>query len=150
MVPCGPDSNPLDLDTHKLLNKLNILPRISRQIIPSPAPRGRLLPAGESLVHGLGLGQGFRVGGEAVERLAIDGVGGSDLELGEGVQDVELCQVERGVVVAGVRVLEDDEVEPAAATFAACCYADFVADGLEGLADAVELFCWEGAAGWGY
>lgn len=43
-------------------------------------------------------------------------------------------------------MLYDDEIEPATATLAAGCYADFVADGLEFFADGVELFGGEGAA----
>lgn len=39
-----------------------------------------------------------------------------DLENGKSVEDVELGEVERRVPVDQVRVLEDDEVEPAAAT----------------------------------
>jgi hypothetical protein len=46
-----------------------------------------------------------------------------------------------------VRVLEHNEVEPATAALAACCYADFVAYLLELFANFVELFCGEGAAG---
>lgn len=88
----------------------------------------------------------FGVGREAFQFLAVDGVFGSDLELIEVVEDVELGEVDGGVVVAGVRVLYDDEIEPAAAALAACCDTDFVADLLELLAKFVELLCWEGSA----
>ena len=44
-------------------------------------------------------------------------------------------------------MLDDDEIEPAAAAFATGRDADFVADGLEFFAVGVELFSGEGATG---
>jgi len=71
-------------------------------------------------------------------------VGGRDLELVEVVEDIELGEVERGVVVASMRVLENDKVEPSAAALATGCDADFVTDLLELLAELVQLFGGEG------
>ncbi|KAL8932789.1 MAG: hypothetical protein Q9216_006671, partial [Gyalolechia sp. 2 TL-2023] len=59
-------------------------------------------------------------------------VGGAHFDGGEGVEDVEFGQVEGGVVVHGAGVAEEDEVEPAAAAFAAGGDAVFAAEALEG------------------
>lgn len=68
-----------------------------------------------------------------------------DLELVEIIEDIELGKVERGVVVASVRVLEDDEIEPSATALATGCDTDFVADLLELFTDFVQLLGGEGA-----
>jgi hypothetical protein len=137
-------ANPLNLDPRKLLNKLHILPRLNRQIIVALRTRRGFLPARERLVLHLELSQGLRVCGERFELLAVVRIRRCDLDLFEVVEHVELGQVEGGVVVDGVRVLYHDEIEPAAAAFAARGYADFVADLLQLLAYFVQLLCWEG------
>lgn len=147
MVTRRPNTNPLNLDTHELLNILNVLPGLARKVIVALRAGSRLLPAGQGHVIDLNLGQHVGVGREALEQLTIEGVGYGDLELVKVVEDVKLGQVDGGVVVASVRVLDDDEVEPAAAALAAGCYADFVADGLEFITKLVELLGWEGSAG---
>ena len=53
---------------------------------------------------------------ETFELLAIQQVLGSDLDLLELVQDVELGQVERSVAVDQSRVLHDDQIEPTASS----------------------------------
>lgn len=68
-------------------------------------------------------------------------VGNGDFDGWETVEDVEFGQVERRVVVYGVRVFEGDEVQPAAAAGAAGGGADFVADGLELVAGFFVLLC---------
>lgn len=140
------NANPLDLDANELLNVLDVLPCLAGQVVVALRAGGGLLPSGQGLVVDLDLGQHIGIRGEAVELLAVVRVGSCDLELVEVVEDIELGEVERGVVVASVRVLEDDKVEPSAAAFAAGCDADFVTDLLELLAECVQLLCWEGSA----
>lgn len=147
MIPRGPHPDPLDLYADELLDKLHVRPRIGGQIVVRLCARGRLaLPPGQRLVVHVDLAQHLEVGGEVLEGLAVVAVAGGDLELVKVVEDVELGEVERGVVVAGVRVLDDDEIEPAAAALAARRDADLVPDLLELLALGVELFGWEGPA----
>jgi hypothetical protein len=69
-----------------------------------------------------------------VELLAVDLVRRADADLGQLVEDVELGQVEGGVAVDQRRVLDDDEVEPAAPSSAARGRAVFGADLLQMLA----------------
>ena len=64
----------------------------------------------------------------------------SQEKLIEVIKYVELRKVERGVVIASVRVLEDNEIEPSAAALTACCDTDFVAHRLKLLAKLVQLF----------
>jgi hypothetical protein len=73
------------------------------------------------------LGKYFGVCGEALEHFTVVGVGCRNFELVKIIQDVELGEVNGSVVVAGVRVLDNDEVEPATAALATGCDADFVA-----------------------
>lgn len=73
-------------------------------------------------------------------------VADGDLDGGEGIEDVELGEVESRVVVQVVRVLDDDQVEPAAAAGAASGDTDFVANLLELLARLVQQFRGESAA----
>lgn len=102
-----------------------------------------LLPALKFLVHDLALLEEGQVGGEVVELLALGGlVGDSHLEDRECVQHIELRQVEGRVVVDGDRVLEDDEVEPAAAALAAGADTPLAANLLQlgaGLAEVLGL-----------
>lgn len=44
-------------------------------------------------------------------------------------------------------MLDNNEIEPAAAALATCCNANFVADRLQFVTEFVELFGWEWAAG---
>lgn len=59
-------------------------------------------------------------GEERVEGFPVEVVRDGNLDDGEGVEDVEFGNVERSVAVNEVRVLEDDEVEPSAATTTTC------------------------------
>lgn len=77
--------------------------------------------------------------------LSLVRIRGCNLELVEIVKDIELGEVERSVVVASVRMLKDNKVEPSAATLATCCNADFMTNFLKLLADFVQLFGGEGA-----
>jgi hypothetical protein len=146
VVARRPNANPLDLDADKLLNVLNVRARLVRQVVERLGARRRLLPAGERLVDDLDLCENVEVRGEALEALPVVRVADGDLELVKVVEHVQLGQVDGRVVVARVRVLDDDEIQPAAASCAACCDADFVADFLEPLACFVELLSGEGAA----
>jgi len=146
VFPRRTHTNPLNLHARELLNKLHILSRLDRQVIEALCARRRFLPPGERLILHLDLGKCLWICGESVELLALVRVRCGNLEFFEVVEDVEFGEIEGRVVVAGVRVFDDDEVEPAAASFAACCDANFVADLLELFAYFVELFCWEGAA----
>lgn len=68
-----------------------------------------------------------------------------NLKLLKVVENIELGEVKRGVVVTGVRVLEDNEIEPTATALAAGCDTDLVTNLLKGLANLVQLLGREGA-----
>lgn len=147
MIPRGPHPNPLHLDPHKLLNKLNIRPRIRRQPVKRGNPRRRLaLPSRQRLVLHLDVTQDLQVGREVLEDLAVIAVAGGYLDFLKVIEHIQLRDVQRGVVVAGMRVLDDDEIEPPAATLAACGDAHLVAYALQLFAVGVELFGGERAA----
>jgi hypothetical protein len=57
MVPRRPDTDPLDLHPYKLLNILNVAPRLVGQIIVALRTSCRLLPARQRLVVYLNLRQ---------------------------------------------------------------------------------------------
>lgn len=59
------------------------------------------------------------------------GVGDGDFQEGELVEDVEFGEIEDGVVVDEVRVLEDYEVEPSASTSSTCGDSEFLSDFLQ-------------------
>jgi hypothetical protein len=140
------NANPLDGNANELLDELNVLPSLAGQVVVALRAGGRLLPPRHGLVVNLYLGQHIGVRGETIELLALVRVCSCNLELLEVVEDVELGEVEGGVVVASVRVLHDDKIEPSATAFATCCNTDLVSDLLELLADLVELFGGEGTA----
>ena len=146
MVARRSNTNPLDLDANKLLNVFNVSPCLVGQVVPVGDARCRFLPAGQRVILYLDLGQDFRVGWESVELLALVGVCRCHLDLFKIIEDIQLGQVNGRVVVAGVRVFHNDEIEPTAAARATSRYADFVTYLLELLAECVELLSGEGTA----
>jgi hypothetical protein len=145
VFPRRSNTNPFDLDTHKLLNIFNISPRLVWQVVPVGNARRRLLPARQGVVVYLDLGKYLGVGWEAIEFLALVRICGRYLDLSKAVEDIELGQVDGGVIVAGVRVLDYNKIEPTAAALAAGCNANFVAYFLELLANLVKLLGGEGS-----
>lgn len=147
MVARRTNSDPLDLDANELFNVLDVTPRLVGQIVVVLRAGGWLFPARQRLIVHLDLRQQFGIRRKALEFLAVDEVLCGDLELVKVVEDVELGEVDGGVVVAGVRVLDNDQIEPAAAALTAGGYTDFMADLLELFAEGIELLGREGAAG---
>lgn len=139
------NTNPLDLHSDELLDELDVLPRLAGQVVVALCAGGRLLPPRQSLVVDLYLSQHIRVGRETLELLSLVRVSGGNFELVEVVENIQFSEVEGGVVVASVRVLKNNEVEPSATALAAGRDTDLVADLLQLLANFVELFGGEGA-----
>jgi hypothetical protein len=115
----------------KTLDKLHIFPRLDRKIIPVARPIHALFPSRKRLILNLDAGQDPPVRRETLQFLSLVGVADGDLDLVEVVEDIEFGQVQRRVAVDLVGVLDDDEIEPAAAAAAAGGYAEFAADFLE-------------------
>ena len=101
MASIWASTNVLNLQsvTQEVLNELNILLRILREILPLRDTRGGGLPSRKSLIHNLDLGQNLKVSWEGSKGLAVVLVSDSDLELIKVIEDIELGEVERGVVV---------------------------------------------------
>lgn len=55
------NTNPLYLDTHELLDVLDVLPRLTGQVVVALRTSGRLLPPLHSVVVNLNLSQDVRV-----------------------------------------------------------------------------------------
>ena len=81
MVSCRANANPLDLYSDKLLNVLNVTPRLDGQVVVARYTSCRLLPARQRVVLYFDLGKYVGVGGEAFEHFTIVRVGCCDLEL---------------------------------------------------------------------
>lgn len=148
VLPRGTGTDPLHGHTTQLaLNELDVRARIGRQILPPGHAHRVALPPRQSDVLDLYLLQD--VGVSRVRVLVAGAVGQDvrdrDLDLVEVVEDVELGQVQGRVVVDGVGVAGQDEVEPAAPATAAGRDAEFLTHALQLVADLVELFGWEGS-----
>jgi len=74
-------------------------------------------------------------------------IGCGNLEFFKVVEDVELGQVEGGIVIDSVGVLDHHEIKPTTASFTASCYPNFMPDFLQLLAYIVELFGRKGTTG---
>ena len=145
MVSCRANANPLDLHSDKLLNVLDVVPRLDGQVVVARYTSCRLFPARQRVVLYFNLAKYLGVRREAFEHFTVVRVGCRNFEFVKIVEDVELGEVDGGVVVAGVRVLDDNKVEPAAAALATGCDANFVAYRLELLAQLVQLLSREGS-----
>lgn len=88
MIARRANSNPLDLDTDKLLDILDITARLAGQIVVTLRTSCGLLPARQCVVSHLDLRQQFGVRWETFQLLAVDGVCSRNLELVEVVKDV--------------------------------------------------------------
>lgn len=91
------------------------------------------------------LAQDVRVSGEVLQCLTVVAVRRSDLELFEVVQDVQLGQIDACVVVASVRVFNNDQIEPSASSLPTRCDADLMTLLLKLLTDLIELLSREWA-----
>jgi hypothetical protein len=135
----GTSADVLDVHAAELLNVLDVLARILRQLLPLLQTHRVGLPAGQGHVldvHGVEYGQ---VGGETGNLLSVVLVRHGDLDLLEVVENVQLGQVDRVVPVDRVRVLDEDQVEPSAAALAAGGHTELATDLLQFLAELVQL-----------
>lgn len=130
MVASRARADPLHGNTAEaLLDELDVLFRVLGEVLVLGGAHGVALPAGEGgvldsdRVENVGVG---RVRGIETGAVGED-VSDADLDLVEVVQDIELGQIEGGVVVDGGGVAAEDEIEPAAATAAAGGDAEFLA-----------------------
>lgn len=148
MIPRRTSTNVLDRNTAEtLLNELDVRTSVRREILVLHRTHGVALPARQSDILNLDLLQLVRASGERVLDAGTIGqdVSDTDLDLVKVVEDVELGQVQRGVVVDGLGVAAQDEVEPAAAAATAGGDAEFLTGALQLVAVFVELFGREGA-----
>jgi hypothetical protein len=135
MFSSGTNTDVVHLHTHKVLNELDVVLRLLRQLVPLRQSRRRGSPSRESLVNRLCGGQDIEVGRETWELFAINLVGHCNLKFLQPVENVKLGHVQAGVVVHGGGVLQNDKVEPTAAALAASGDTPFATDGLEVLSD---------------
>jgi len=148
VIPRRTSTDVLDRNTTEtLLNELNVGLRIRRQIFILHRAHGVALPAWQSDVLDLDLLELLRASRERVvnARAIRQDVCNADFDLIEVVEDVELGQVQRGVVVDSLGVAAQDEVEPAATAATAGGDAEFTSGSLQLVAVFVELFGGEGA-----
>ena len=149
MLPRRTSSNPLNRDTTNLpLNKLNVSTSIRRKILILCHTHGVRLPTRQSNILNLDLLNNVRISGERAGRPLSAGqhVRHTNLDLVKVIKHIQLGQVESSVVVDGVRVAGQNEIQPAAAALAACGDAELAADALQLVAVGVELLGGEGAA----
>ena len=133
--------------THATFNELNVRTSIGREIVIAQGTHGVALPSGEGNVLDLHVVQGVRVGRKRVlgSCAVRQDVRNTDLDLVEVVEDVELGEVQGGVVVDSLGVAGEDEIEPTAAAATTGCHTEFLAGDLQLFTVFVELFGWEGA-----
>lgn len=140
-------ADPFHRDTAQAaFDVLDVGAGVRGEILVLLGAHGVALPAGQGDVLHLDLVEDVGVGGDGVLRAGAVGqdVGDTDLDLIEVVQDIQLRQIQSGVVVDRMGVAADDQVEPTAATTAAGGDTEFTSDLLQFRADLVELFTREG------
>lgn len=148
MFPRRTSANVLDRDTTKtLLDVLDIGPCVFRQVLILCDTHCVALPARQRDILNLELLDDVRISRERVvaTRAVRQDVRNTDLDLIKVVQNIQLGEVQRGVVVDRLRVTRKDEVEPTAATTTAGRDSELSTDFLEFLANLVELLRGEGA-----
>lgn len=131
MISGGTGTNPFYRYTTEFpLNILNVGAGIGREVLVLLDTHCVALPAGQSDVLDLDLLEDLGVGRVGVGQAGSvrEDIGNCDLDLVKVVQDVQLGQVQRGVVVDRLGVAAEDEIEPAAATTTAGSNAEFPAD----------------------
>lgn len=146
MLPSGTGTDPLNRDIADLaLDELDVCLRIGRQVLVAGHAHGVGLPARKGGILDLDLVDNVGVGreGEGGAGAVGEDVGDANLDLVKVIQDIELGEVERGVVVDGVGVAGKDEIEPATATTTTGGHAEFPAHALQLVAVLVELFTGE-------
>ena len=145
MVSLGSGSDPFDRDSDLLLNVLDILLCVWRELLPVFHAHGVRFPAGKRFVDDLHLLQYLKVSREGFEFLAIETVRNRDLYLIKVVKDIQFRQVERSVVVDSVAVAAHDKVQPTTTATTACRNTKLPARNLQLLSDFVDLLRGEGA-----
>src|SRR5438270_12257244 len=114
-----------DRAADEFLDPAGVFDGLRGQIRPGTGIRGRLLPALDGLVDRLDPGLRALARGQVVDLLAVQPVGGADLDLLEAVEDVELGQRQPVDAAGAHRLAPQHRVEPAASGAAA---ADLLAD----------------------
>lgn len=95
VIPGGAGADPCHAYAAELLDELDVGTRLRRQLAVGLDVRRRRLPALEFAVDDLAFLEQREVRGEVLDLLAVRGlVGDCDLERREGIEDVELRQVE--------------------------------------------------------
>lgn len=94
----GANANPLDVNTHELLNPPDVVLGVHGEVFELAHPGNVLLPSWQRLVDDLDLAEHGQISGHALQDLAVVAVVDSDLDLLEGVEDIELGQVDAGKI----------------------------------------------------
>ncbi len=132
----GTHGDELNPHAHELREAAQVEPGGLRQVVPGADLAGGLLPPRPGLVDRLALGVDRRVR-HVGEHLVLPPVAGTDLDLFEAVEHVELGDREPGEAVQPRGVAEGHRVEPAAAAAAAGGGAVLTADRHQPLAELV-------------
>ncbi len=146
LISLGADGDHFDRLADELADAAEIRLRVCRQFVERAAAGDFFLPAGQRFVDGLGAAKIVDVAGEARRLLAVDVVGGADLQLVEAAQHVEQHDGDRIDAAEPAGVAHGDDIEPAAAARAASDGAVFVAAVAQVLAGGVVLLGGERAA----
>ena len=102
-----PDTDPLNIHTHELFDPPDVVPGVDGKVFELAHLADVLLPTWQSLVDHLDGCEGVEVSWHAVQDLAVNAVVNSNLDLLEGVQDVELGEVDPAQFVGGKSNIED-------------------------------------------
>lgn len=122
-------------------NKFNVFSCVFRKFFPGSASRNVGLPARHFHILNFGLVKDGQIGRESVEWLAIDQVGGSNLNNRQLIQNVELGNVETGVAVDHARILDNDHIKPTASSLASGSDAKFETNALKILSSFLSYTC---------
>jgi len=146
VFPSRTGTDPLNGNVANLtLDELDISAGVGGQVFVAGHAHGVGFPARKSGILDLDLVDDVGIRGEGESSAGAIGknVGDANLDLIEVIQDIELGEVERSVVVNGVGVAGEDQIEPAATTTTTGCHAKFPADLLKLVAIFIQLLARE-------
>lgn len=138
-------ADPRDWNVEKIFDGRNVVLSSLGEVLVRTNLSDILVPSFNSRVLHLDFGEFIYRGGHEVDFLAVDGVLRSDLDLFDAVHDVQLGDVQRLVVVDHVRVAQERDIQPTAATRTTSSRAELMTDLAELLANRVIKLSWEGA-----
>ena len=119
LVAVGADGDDRDSHACELLEEVDVVLCLARELVEVPHARDVAVPAGKRLVDGLRVVEDALMLRNRGVALAVALVGDADLDLVQAAQYVELGDGEVGEAVDSGGVVDDDGVVPATATLAA-------------------------------